>query len=103
MSTTSLENVQIENICKQRKITRLCHITPFCNFKLICKTTDGICSKRKLISLGIKYTETDEERRDGELEAICCTIEYPNFYYISKLFDSRNLESIVLYIRPTLI
>ena len=103
MSTNLKECEQIKNFCMQREIKRLCHITPISNLKLIGETVEGLCSTQQLIDSGREFNRTDFERRDGQLNSICCTIEFPNAYYMFNVIRFKGINCIVLHIEPNFI
>lgn len=88
------------DILKARGVTRLCHFTKLQSLAHILSSEDGI-----LASSSIRQDTknvTDMERYDGELEYVCCSIEYPNSWFLDKLkqrdVDRVFREWVVLYI-----
>lgn len=67
---------------KDRDVTRLCHFTKLKDLTHILLSDSGISSSTAIRS-DIK-DQKDPERYDGELEYICCSIEYPNSWYLRK-------------------
>jgi hypothetical protein len=69
----------------RRGITRLCHFTPVKNLLHILSDESGLKSTGDLLRHeGGPFTPTDPHRYDGYEGYICCTIEYPNLWYLDK-------------------
>lgn len=74
----------IEHLAHERKITRLCHLTPFQNLIHIARG-DGLRSTLELSGdARAAYTQQDLERLDGHPDHISCSIEYPNVWYLRQ-------------------
>ncbi|KEZ89277.1 DarT ssDNA thymidine ADP-ribosyltransferase family protein [Lacrimispora celerecrescens] len=88
------------NILTGRGVTRLCHFTKLRGLVHILSFDDGILASDSIRS-DIKNV-TDIQRYDGELEHICCSIEYPNTWFLNKVIqrdtDQIFREWVVLYI-----
>lgn len=87
-------------ILRDKGVSRLCHFTKLQKFVHIVSSSNGILSSDSIRS-DIKEM-TDKQRYDGELEYICCSIEYPNSWFLKNAMQ-RNTnpvfrEWIVLYI-----
>jgi len=93
---------QIEDACRARGITRLCHFTQSRNLAHILGDCTGILSRRSLENMGIPFNPTDADRFDGHDDLICCTIEYPNVFNFNKVRDQDHLfkDWVVLLIDP---
>jgi hypothetical protein len=65
----------------------------------------GLQSVRTLKINNMPHNPTDPERYDGRDDLICCSVEYPNTYYFSKVRDKERLfqDWVVLYIDPSYI
>lgn len=63
-----------------KQVTRLCHFTKMKDVTHIIDSQCGIMSVNR-INKEIKNPK-DTERYDGELDYICCSIEYPNSWFM---------------------
>ncbi len=69
---------------EQRGITRLCHLTPFRNLVHIA-TGDGLLSTKHLSRAErVAFNQQDLERLDEHPDHICCSIEFPNIWYLRQ-------------------
>lgn len=73
---------------KEKGVTRLCHFTKVKNFVHILTSSDGIVAT-KFIKADIRE-QNDLNRCDGELDYVCCSIEYPNSWYWEKVKSRDN-------------
>jgi hypothetical protein len=78
------DSPSLEEAIAQRGITRVCHFTPSRNLPRILK--DGSIRPTRDLEEDVRacYAETDLLRLDGHKEMVCCTIEYPNVYYLDR-------------------
>ena len=88
------------DILSSRGVTRLCHFTKLQSFTHIITSPEGILSSDS-IRQDTKNV-LDSARYDGELDHICCSIQYPNSWFLNKAIE-RNSDQIfkdfiVLYI-----
>lgn len=88
------------DILTDRGVARLCHFTKLQSLTHILSSDDGILASSSIRS-DVK-TVTDIQRYDGELDYVCCSIEYPNSWFLNKA-KQRNTDQIfkewvVLYI-----
>lgn len=88
-----------------RGVTRLCHFTKFSSLTQIITSEDGILSSNSIRS-DVKNV-TDIERYDGELGYICCSVEFPNSWYLMRA-EQNNKDKIfsdwvVIYINPEIL
>ena len=88
------------DILSSRGVTRLCHFTKLQSFTHIITSQEGILSSN-FISQDTKNV-LDSARYDGELDYICCSIQYPNSWFLKDAMK-RNTDQIfkdfiVLYI-----
>lgn len=86
-----------------RGITRICHFTPARNLVHIASNQDGLKSIEALRSeQAACFTATDTRRVDGYTNHICCSVEYPNAWYLSKAEANESLfnDWVVLFISP---
>ena len=88
------------DILKARSVSRLCHFTKLQSLTHILSSESGILASNSIRS-DIKNV-TDTERYDGELDYICCSIEYPNSWFLKKAIQSNQdqifRDWVVLYI-----
>ena len=71
------------NFLVEKDVTRLCHFTKTKNLVHILSSTEGIVATA-FIKNDVKH-QNDLGRYDGQLEYVCCSIEYPNSWYWEKL------------------
>ncbi len=88
------------DVLKAHGVTRLCHFTKLQSLAHILASEDGV-----LASSSIRQDTknvTDMGRYDGELDYVCCSIEYPNSWFLDKAKqkDVNRVfrEWVVLYI-----
>lgn len=80
-----------ESFLRNRGVTRLCHFTKLKNLVHIIAGNEGI-----LASSAIRpdtQDAKDPERYDGELDYVCCSVEYPNSWYLVKA-QKRDADQI---------
>lgn len=98
-------NEQIQADCAQRGITRLCHFTPSRN--LIHVLSSGYLKDRQTLDLEStgEANPTDAFRYDGHRDKICCTVEYPNSYYLEIVTRKELIfhDWVVLLINPVVL
>lgn len=72
--------------------TRLCHFTPALNLPHILR--DGRIRPTAGMSDDVQacFNPTDLERFDGHPECVCCSIEYPNAFYLARARQSGRLK-----------
>jgi len=88
------------DVLTTRGVTRLCHFTKFQGLTHIIPSADGI-----LASSSIRQDTknvTDTARYDGELDYVCCSIQYPNSWFLKKAIQNNTdkifKEWVVLYV-----
>lgn len=94
---------EIEKEVGTRGITRLCHFTPARNLVHIAAHPDGIRSTQALRDdQSACFTATDNYRIDGYTNHICCSVEYPNAWYLAKAEPLEVLfkDWVVLLVAP---
>jgi hypothetical protein len=98
----SLDQIRLETL--NRGITRLCHFTPSRNFiHMATSDTPMIYPTSKLVEkMESPYTPCDEKRLDGNLEWVCCSVEYPNVWYMDQVKSREAIfkEYLVLCLNP---
>lgn len=67
---------------KSRGVTRLCHFTKIKDLTHIISSDCGISAVTS-IRPDVK-DQKDPVRYDGELDYVCCSVEYPNSWYLRK-------------------
>ncbi len=85
------------DILKTRGVTRLCHFTKFQNLTHIITSVDGV-----LASSSIRQDTknvNDTARYDGELDFVCCSVQYPNSWFLKRAmangaYISKNMDNI---------
>lgn len=93
----------IEAEVHARGITRLCHFTQARNLVHIASHKDGVKSSNALRDdQAACFTATDTKRIDGYTDHICCSIEYPNAWYLHKVDANEPLfkDWVILFIAP---
>lgn len=88
------------NILAARGVTRLCHFTKFQSLTHIITSVDGVLASSS-IQQDTKNVN-DTVRYDGELDFVCCSVQYPNSWFLETSIQ-RDLNEIfkdwlVLYI-----
>lgn len=73
---------------KSRGVSRLCHFTKLQSLTHILATVDGIIASSS-IRQDTKNVN-DNARYDGELDHVCCTIEYPNSWFLTSAMASNT-------------
>lgn len=74
--------IDIYDVLTQRGVNRLCHFTKIKSLIHIFSSEDGILASDS-IRPDVKSV-IDTERYDGELDYICCSVEYPNSWFLNK-------------------
>lgn len=81
-------------------VTRLCHFTKLQSLTHIILSADGILASSSIRS--DTKNLTDKARYDGELDYVCCSVEYPNSWFLksAQQKDTNKIfrEWVVLYI-----
>lgn len=87
-------------ILKSRGVSRLCHFTKLQSLTHILSSERGILASNSIRSDTKNVTDT--ERYDGELNYICCSVEYPNSWFLKKAIEKNQdqifMDWVVLYI-----
>lgn len=88
------------DILKAHGVSRLCHFTKFQSLTHILASDSGVLASSSIRSDTKNVTDT--ARYDGELDYICCSVEYPNSWFLKKAIQSDSdkifKEWVVLYI-----
>lgn len=94
---------EILNELNTRNVTRLCHFTKSINIPHILSDFNAILATDEIPEY---YRDTNDKRRlDGKKEYICCSIEYPNVYYLNEIKDNDKLfnEWVIICIDPAVV
>jgi len=100
------DSVRIRLEAKRRGISRLCHFTQSRKLAHILTDLDGIWSTTRLKEMAPDLLDqTDPVRLDGCEDHICCSIEYPNTWYLARVRDRDPLfrEWVILFLSPSLL
>ena len=82
----------IRTRANQRGITRLCHFTPSRNLAHIASDSKGILASRHLqYNETTIFNPTDKARLDGYPDHVCCSIQYPNAWYLRRARENEGL------------
>lgn len=86
-----------------RGITRLCHFTPSRNLPHILRSRGGLFPTQQLEELEKVFNPTDTTRWDGYRDHVCCSIQYPNGWYLRQAVGREKLfrDWVVLLLRPS--
>ena len=76
----------------ERGVTRLCHFTKVQSLTHILLSPDGILSTSK-INKDI-LNQVDPVRADGKTDYVCCSIEYPNSWYLD---NAKNRDDSAIF------
>lgn len=93
------------DVLTARGVTRLCHFTKLQNLTHIITSESGILASRS-IRQDTKHVN-DTARYDGELDHVCCTVQYPNSWFLNKAIQKNHdkifRDWVVLYIKLTIL
>ena len=88
------------DVLTARGVTRLCHFTKFQSLTHIINSADGILASDSIRQDTKNVNDT--ARYDGELDFVCCSVQYPNSWFLQKAMqrDSDKIfkDWVVLYI-----
>ena len=96
-------NLAIKKASKARGITRLCHLTPSRNLVHIATDPSGILDSKSLAGDdAATFNPVDQERLDGFLDHVCCSIQYPNAWYLRNVRHKDKVfhDWVILLIEP---
>lgn len=83
--------MSVYSVLQSRGVTRLCHFTKLQQLTHILSSGEGILASNS-IRPDIKNV-TDQARYDGELNYVCCSVEYPNSWFLNKAIQ-RDTDTI---------
>ena len=72
---------------KGRGVSRLCHFTKLQSLTHILATEEGVVASSS-IQQDTKNIN-DSDRYDGELDHVCCTVEYPNSWFLKSAITAH--------------
>lgn len=88
------------DILAARGVNRLCHFTKFQSLTHIIPSEAGV-----LASSSIRQDTknvTDKERYDNELDYVCCSVQYPNSWFLKRAMQNNTdkifKDWVVLYV-----
>ena len=76
---------------KVRGVSRLCHFTKFQSLTHIISSSNGILASGSIRS--DTKNVIDAERYDGELDHVCCSVEYPNSWFLQNA-ERNNADQV---------
>jgi hypothetical protein len=91
---------------QRRQVTRLCHFTPSRKLLHILTQTGALLPTQQIRE---RYPDlldvTDNQRIDGRLDCICCSIQYPNVWYFRRVKDADILfkDWVIICLHPSLL
>ncbi len=93
------------DILAARGVTRLCHFTKFQSLTHIAPSADGILASGS-IRQDTKNV-VDKARYDGELDYVCCSVQYPNSWFMKKAMQDNTdkifRDWVVLYVNLSIL
>jgi hypothetical protein len=100
------DSQKIKELVGDRNISRLCHFTQSRKLSHILSNPRGILSTKELLKVAPDLVDiTDPERLDGHPDYICCSIEFPNSWYLvkAKSRDPLFKEWVILFLDPSIL
>lgn len=90
---------------KERGISRLCHFTKSKNLPYILGTDGKLLANNFIKDENLE--RNDELRLDGKEDYICCSVQYPNLFYLDRVITSNIMHLFkdwsILLISPSVI
>ena len=101
-SSTRSDLDSIREEAAGRCICRLCHFTDSANLVSILSPSQGLRSTAYLRKVRIASSgTTDQWRRDGHPDHVCCSIQFPNAWCFRRIREGRGYaHGVVLFIEP---
>lgn len=92
-------------ILSKHGVTRLCHFTKIQSLTHILSSPDGIMATSRINKDNLN--QVDYARADRKLDYVCCSIEYPNSWYLDHAKE-RDEDKIfkdwaIMYINPEIV
>lgn len=97
---------RIQEEATRRGVRRLCHFTQSRKLAHILSSSNGIMSTSMLRAVAPDLLDSNDPHRiDGCLDHVCCSVEYPNSWYLDKVRDRDPLfkEWVIILISPDLL
>ena len=106
LPSISWDDSAISQDARNRGVSRLCHFTKVSSLESI--MTGGLKSQTQLRESGLSRVINDEgmQYREGHLDWIRCTVEYPNLWNLDSYISNQSSETgewIILLLDPTLL
>jgi len=101
-----MANDRVQALAQRKGISRLCHFTQSRKLAHILTGLGGVwCTSYLKQNYPDLLDQNDEVRLDGHEDYICCSIEYPNTWYLNKVRDRDPLfkEWVLIFLTPSLI
>ena len=94
--TTPSPQEKLACFLKERNIEILTHFTLLENLDTIFHW--GLLSRNELAKRNIPFSFNDLERHEGQLDAICCSVSFPNYknFYYKRCNDPRDMCVLVI-------
>lgn len=85
-----------------RGVTRLCHFTSSRNCLHILEAGRISSTARLQAQPQPSFNPTDDQRLDGHPDKICCSLEYPNAWYLQRAESRERVfpDWVVLFLQP---
>ncbi|TYC83919.1 DUF4433 domain-containing protein [Acetobacterium wieringae] len=88
------------DVLTARGVIRLCHFTKLQSLTHIINSENGIMASSSIRQ--DTKNATDTARYDGELDYVCCSVQYPNSWFLNKAIQNNHdkifRDWVVLYI-----
>ncbi|MCY9658489.1 DarT ssDNA thymidine ADP-ribosyltransferase family protein [Paenibacillus chondroitinus] len=94
-----------KQLLEQKGITRLCHFTKSNKLPHILSKESGIVANTELDDQIELLSKNDPLRLDGKEDYVCCTVQYPNTWYLRNIKNNDPLftEWVIILINPYLV
>lgn len=88
---------------QERGIGRLCHFTQSRSLPHILRSPGGLLPTQQLAETKKVFNPTDTGRWDGYRDHVCCSIQYPNGWYLRQAVGREKLfrDWVVLLVSPS--
>lgn len=88
---------------QERGIGRLCHFTQSRSLPHILRSPGGLLPTQQLAEAKKVFNPTDTSRWDGYRDHVCCSIQYPNGWYLKEAVGREKLfrDWVVLLVSPS--
>lgn len=93
------------DVLTARGVTRLCHFTKLQSLTHIITSENGVLASNSIHQDTKNVNDT--ARYDGELDFVCCSVQYPNSWFFKKAMQNNQdkifEDWVVLYINLTIL